>query len=66
MFAAILVSKAKNKIIHSTSLKNSVQEVEESLNDLPDRFKDKKKFFQIVKLTDVFTEESSKYGVVLV
>ncbi len=66
MFTAILVNRQKKKILHTTVLKESVAEVEKSLEELPDRFVSKKKFFQIVKITGVGSEEAEKYGVLLV
>lgn len=66
MFAAILVNRQKKKILYSTVLKSSVEEVEKSLDELPERFVSKRKYFQVVKLTGVGSEEAEKYGVLLV
>lgn len=66
MFTAILFNSQNKKILHSTVLKESVAEVEKSLEELPERFISKRKYFQIVKITTVGSKEAEKYGVLLV
>ncbi|QEN06420.1 hypothetical protein EW093_17060 (plasmid) [Thiospirochaeta perfilievii] len=66
MFAGILVSTQNNKILHSTVLKESVEEVEKALEELPERFQKRRKYYQVVKLSSVGSDESKKYGVILV
>lgn len=66
MFAGILVSRQNRKILHSTALHESVEDVEKALDDLPERFKKRRKYFQVVKLSSVGSDEAEKYGVILV
>lgn len=63
MFTAMLVSK--NRVLHATDLKPSIEEVYEDLDrNLPKRFLDKKNFFQIVSISLAGVKDAKKYGIV--
>ena len=66
MFVGFLVSRQNKKILHSTVLHESVEDVEKALNNLPERFKKRRKYYQVVKLSNIGSNESEKYGVIFV
>ncbi len=64
MFTALLVKK--QKVIHATDLRCSADLVREDLDNLPQRFKSKKEYYQIVQISLLGDKNSKKYGILFV